>query len=196
MTFQEYVTNLQTDFKTDGVLNSDVLVKSLASSAVDLDIDQVVLNLKNRYDEVGISFTPYNNIKPLLKKFNNNSNPSIDNNIFPVTVKNAINLISNQDTIIINKNAQYAIAINCPPNNAFDSIVVVITSNSSGYTISNANLYAVGNTKRFGKIMTDNTNVSIPISFIDSGQLVLETYSSIKGVSTIKKSRSHYIIWR
>jgi len=193
LTFQEYVTNLQTDFMTDGVLNSALLTRSISSSAIDLNVDQVMLNLKNRYSESGITFTPYD-IKPLLKIFKKNCKYiSVYDNIFPVTVNNASNLISNLDTIIIDKNVSYVIAINCPPNNAFSSMQVAITSTSNDFVTSNADFYTMGDTKRFMKDMTDNTNLVIPISFSGTGQLTLHIFPMINGVISTK---TYIVIWK
>jgi hypothetical protein len=193
MTFQEYVTNLQTDFMTDGVLNSDVLTKAIASSAIDMNVDQIMLNLKTRYTESGITFNPYD-IKPLLKIFNKNTKyPSIYDNIFPATVNNAINLISNKDTIIINKNAQYVIAINCPANNGFSNMQVAITSTSKNFTTSNADFYP-GDTERLMKDMTNNTDLVIPISFTGSGQLTLQIFPMLKSGSYSLKT--YIVVWK
>jgi len=195
MSFQEYVTNLQTDFKTDGVINSEILTKSLAISASYLDVDQIFFNLKNRYNELGLTFTPFD-IKPLLKKFINSTKySSIYENLFPATVNGAINLISNQDTIIINKSLPYVIAINSTSNNAFYSMGVFITSNDNGFTTSNVNFYHDLNTQKLYKNMTDNTNLVIPISFSGSGQLTLQIQMEINEIVGYK-TKTYIVIWK
>lgn len=195
MTFQEYITNLQTDFKSDGVINSVKLQNSLKTSARVLNINQIKENLANRYNEMGLSYDFYD-LRPILKHFINTINyPSFFDGIFPVAIMNSVNLISEEDTVFIDKNSQYSIAVNCPVNNGFSNIFISITSEDI-ITTSNVNWYypMSPKTRVLFKDMTNNTDLLIPISFVGSGQLTLNLHLLIGGKAVDYPTKT--IIWK
>ena len=195
MLFQEYVTNLQTDFKDDGKINSLVLQKALATSAQVLSVDSVKSHLQKRYNDLGITISLFD-IKPMLQKFlNTTTYPAILDPIFPAKVANTINLISNQDTIIVDKNKQYSLIINCPANNGISNIGIALISSDSSFTTTNADWFKWDNTtSRLMKDMTNATDLNIPFTFTGSGKLIIQLH--INASNAMFDYPAKTVIWK
>lgn len=174
MTSQEFITNFTTDFKEDGIIDSDIIQKTLAGSAYVLDPERITTNLTTRYSEMGISIKPYE-ISLLAKQFLiNTSFPNIYNNLFPESVDGAINLLIQSDTIIIDKNSNYCIGINNLVDYGLSCISIILTA-ASYNNFSTPNHYWVDSDgKLFDALCDDQANLIFPISFADKGEFTLE----------------------
>lgn len=200
LSFQEYVTKLQIDFSDNGSIDTEIYKKSLYTSAQVLDMEQVNKNLTSRYSEMGIDYMAYN-CDALLNEFIRNSTfPSYFDNVIPAERNNMINLLAQQDdTIYIDSNAKYLIALDCPQDNSFGSAEIFVATTDNTFVLSdkfitdtpypNLRLY-YSNYRVNGGFQEV---LDAPISFSKSGQLTITAYlKSIRGIDfKIEKT----VIW-
>jgi len=192
MSFIEYCTTLTSDFKDNGIIDSEIIQRTLGTGGLVLDLDEVLQNLILRYSEIGININP-NAAKGLLDNFNNETEfPTIFDGIFPTEYNGSINLICEEDTLYIDKTNDYAISINCPSGIGISNIQVAITTTSNNFTTYGIEWYIDGNTRRYLKDF-DDTMLEIPFSFIDSGSLKLELFVVMMGMVKYPKKT---IIWK
>ena len=195
MTSQEFITNFTTDFKEDGIIDSDVIQKTLASSAFVLDPERITVNLTARYNEMGLSIKPYE-MSLLVKQFlNNTSFPNIYNNLFPESVGDTINLIIQPDTVIIDKNSNYCIAINNLVDCGLDCISVIITSANYSNFSTPDHYWVESDGKLFDNICADQTNLIFPMRFTNNGEIILELIFYEKNSNKYHYFPTKHIIW-
>jgi hypothetical protein len=173
--FSEFLTVLASDFKDNGNIDNEENQKNLATCGLVLNLEEVRNNLISRYEEIGILIDPYSGSQ-FLKNFNNsNSFPTIFDGLFPVTVNGYNNLINEGDTVFIDKNQLYSIAVIGGEASDFSNIHVAITSTSNNFSTSGIDWYVDGNTLRYIKNF-DSSDLIIPIEFTGAGSLELELF--------------------
>jgi hypothetical protein len=193
MIFSEFLTSLTNDFKDNGNIDNEVIQKTLATSGLVLNLQDVRNNLISRYADIGRSIEPYSG-NQFLKDFNNrNSFTTIFDGVFPVTVGEYKNLINKGDTVYIDKNQLYTIAINGKEESGISNIQIAITSTSNNFSTSGVDWYIEGNTKRYLKDF-DNSDLTIPIEFTGSGSMELELFIVVKPSGMIKYPKIE-VIW-
>jgi len=176
MTLQEFLTNMQTDFKLDGEINSEDLQEALKTSAQVLKVSQIKNNLKSRYAEMGLDFDFYD-FQPLLTQFLDNSPfPSLLDGVFPETADNSINLLAKHDTVYVDKSSDYVMRVDRLSNNELSSIQIEINSESNSFTTSGADFYDDGNTHRLMVDMMAGAGVNVPVTFTGEGQMDIKLY--------------------
>lgn len=192
MIFQEYLTNLLTDFKVDGKIDSPILQLSLGTSGLVLNIDRVRQNLIDKYNDMGLTINPHN-AHHLLRLFNENTQfPTLFDNLFTCMVNGAQNLICLGDTTCIDLSNSFTIAINDLTESGISSIQVVITSADENFSTSNVNWYFDGNTRRF--LYVGGNNLDIPITFNGSGSMLLELFVVLNGARMVEYPKK-FIVW-
>jgi hypothetical protein len=108
----EFLTRLQIDIKEDGVLDSEALQSDLINSAVLLDCETISKNLKDRYLNLGIEIS-IPDVRSVVDSFINHSNyhKLVEINI-PKSTELGINILGLGDTVQIDTNLNYCIALN------------------------------------------------------------------------------------
>lgn len=193
MIFSEFLTSLTNDFKDNGNIDNEIIHRTLATSGLVLNLQDIRNNLISRYEDIGRSIEPYSG-NQFLKDFNNrNSFATIFDGVFPVTVGGYKNLINKGDTVYIDKNQLYTIAINGKEESGISNIQIAITSTSNNFSTSGVDWYIEGNTKRYLKDF-DNSDLTIPIEFTGSGSMELELFIVVKPSGMIKYPKIE-IIW-
>ena len=171
--FSEFMTGLTNDFKDNGNIDIQIFQKALATSGFVLNIQEVRQNLISRYSSLGKSIDPHSGSQ-FLRNFNmNNTFPTIFDGIFPSDVGEYTNLIHKGDTVYIDKDQSYTIAINGFSETGIRNIWLSITSTSNNFTTDGVDWYIDGNKKTI-VINNDINNLSIPIEFSGSGNLTIE----------------------
>lgn len=194
LTSQEYIATLQIDFKDDGQINSEILQNALYTSAETLDIPQINENLKSYYSSMGLTYASYD-IDLLLNDFLQNTNyPSVFADIFPVKVGDAINLVSVQDTVYIDKSKEYVIAFDCPADAGISSIQIAITSDYDTFPTSNVEFYLNGNVYRYIEDINGDTKLVVPFSFTGSGELSFQLHVLNSGSGMIDYPKK-VVVW-
>jgi hypothetical protein len=192
MIFQEYLTNLLTDFKVDGKIDSPILQLSLGTSGLVLNIDRVRQNLIDKYNGMGLTINPHN-AHHLLRLFNENTQfPTLFDNLFPCMVNGAQNLICLGDTTYIDLSNSFTIAINDLTESGISSIQVVITSADENFSTSNVDWYLDGNTRRF--LYVGGNNLDIPIAFNGSGSMLLELFVVLNSARMVEYPKK-FVVW-
>lgn len=106
----DFLTRLQVDLE-DGELDSKTLQTTLVSSAVLLDCEQVSINMKKRYDEIGQAVES-TNIRPIVEAFSKKSKyEKLYDYHLPESTEYGLNLLAMGDTIYLDTNKSYSIAI-------------------------------------------------------------------------------------
>jgi hypothetical protein len=193
MIFSEFFTSFTNDFKDNGIIDNEIFQRTLATSGLVLNIEDVRNNLISRYADIGKIIEPYSG-NQFLKDFNDrNSYATIFDGIFPVTVGGYINLINKGDTVFIDNNQLYTIAINGKQDSEISNIAINLTSASDNFTTSGIDWYLEGNTLIYLKEF-DGSDLTIPIEFTGSGSLELELFIVIKPTGMIKYPKIE-VIW-
>lgn len=196
MTFQEFITNLTTDFKNDGIINSTVLQKSLCSSAAAVNIPEINYNLWVKYNNMGLSFMPYN-IQPLINEFvNTSSYPNLIDSVFPEVVNGRINILALPDTVVLNTSNDYCIAINDKP---FDEIygvgLTLISQDMTSFSETYPYWSSPDSTKQLSSEVNPD-NVYIPITFNHAGSFrIVRLIGSNGGDWRFINMPKKYISW-
>jgi len=192
MSFMEYLTSLTVDYKDNGEIDTENIRKTIASSALVLDLNKVVDNLIKKYSELGKNINP-NSAISMLKNFNEKTEfPTYFDGIFPAEHNNSKNLISQKDTIVINKSESYSISINLEQDPNLSNIQVLVTSTSENYSTSGVEWFEDGNSKRILKNF-DGTMLTIPFLFEESGSLTINLF--IVTASGMVEYPKKVIIW-
>ncbi|MEX2428510.1 MAG: hypothetical protein WD577_09735 [Bacteroidales bacterium] len=185
LNFSEFLTMLAGDFKDNGVIENEMIRKTLGTSGLVLSIEEVIENLTSRYSEFGKSIEPYQG-KQFLKNFKKlNSYGNIFDVAFPETASGYENLIISGDSVIIDIESTYAIAIQGEENSDISNIQIRITSNSDNFVASGVDWYTEDN-RRIFLMDYDGTDLIIPIVFNGSGELDLELFIVTHSSSMVK----------
>lgn len=194
MSFVEYFTTLTSDFKDNGIIDSEIIQRTLGTGGLVLDLDKVIQNLISRYSELGQTINP-NAAKDFLENFNNETTfPTIFDSIFPTEYNGSINLICEEDTLFINETTNYSISMNCQSGYGIPNIQVAITSTSDNFTTYGVDWYIDGDTRRYIQDF-DDTMLEIPFSFNNSGSLKLELFVLTQSSAGMVEYPEIIIVW-
>lgn len=93
LNFTEFLTLLTGDFKDNGIIDDSLLQRTLGTSGLVLDIQEIRNNLISRYSELGQTINPYIG-QQFLSEFNRlNPYPTVFDGTFPNTTGDFINLV-------------------------------------------------------------------------------------------------------
>lgn len=175
LNFSEFLTLLANDFKDNGLIDNELIQKTIGTSGLVLDIEDIIDNLTSRYAELGQSIEPYEG-KQFLNNFKKmNSYETIFDAAFPESIGTYENVINTGDSIIVDQNKSYAIAIKGSNDSDIINIQIRITSSSDNFSTSGIDWYTEGNRKIY-LMDYDQTDFIIPIEFYESGELELELF--------------------
>lgn len=197
--FQEFLSNFITDFREDGVIDSEKTQIALATGAYVLDIDRITANLTKKYSDMGRSIKPYE-INLLKEQFlENTSFTNVILNVFPSEFNDTINLMTLPDTTIIDKDFNYCISIISPNDFKIQGGSVFITSDYfDKFSTTGIDWYIDGNILRYGidEEIQNNNKLIIPFTFWDSGQVFIETRITLFPHDWQGYLRNKLIIWK
>lgn len=206
----EFLTKLQLDIKEDGVLDSESLQSDLITTAVLLNCDQISQNLKNRYLNLGLEIS-VPDLRPIVDSFlvNSDYQKLIEIDI-PQNTWLGINILSLGDTVEIDTNENYCIAVNQVCNVDWLSTSLNIADMANDDSITNIQDVQITNIQNWGNPVSDThpfgSYGEIRFNKQDfSGELNLQIEFRNHGSSLIslnfgariygKKSKMHYIHW-
>ena len=196
MTIQELTTNVTTDFADNGLIDSGVLQKSIATGASSLDISSIKHNLISKYSEMGKNINIYE-FNTLRNKFlSKTSFPNALSGIFPPMVDNMINLMTLPDSSTIDLTKKYCVAINSTDNYSISNAAFFLTSATlSSILTSNINWYPDGTIERV-MLNMNGANVVVPITFTGSGNVLIQINVTPVSRSLLGQDYSKYIVWK
>jgi hypothetical protein len=120
----EFLTRIQIDIKEDGILNIETLKSELITSAVLTDYENISKNIKARYSELGLEIIKPD-LGPIVDSFIQKSDffKLIEIDI-PQNTELGVNILSLGDTVHIDTNQTYCIALNqiCRTNRLLTSL--------------------------------------------------------------------------
>ena len=173
--FSEFLTLLTNDFKDNGLIDNELIQKTIGTSGLVLNIDDIIDNLTGRYAELGQAIEPYEG-KQFLNNFKiSNSYSTIFDTAFPATIEAYQNLVNREDSVIIDQSKSYAIAIKGSNDSDISNIQIRITSNTDNFSTSGIDWYVEDNRKIY-LMDYDGTDLIIPVDFYESGDLELELF--------------------
>jgi hypothetical protein len=192
----EILTNLRTDIKEDGAIDSDATKQTLLINAESLTPTEIVTNLKNRYSEIGFQYD-IPQIDSLIDHFINNSGYSSDiETLFPARTAEGINLLRLSQSDTVRVDSAYCIAV-VPPamDNDFNVQIELQKLSSTGYINTNEALWS-GFENGIYQLNIDENNqssISIPVSFIDAGNFSIK--SIVMGINILNTNFENSFIW-
>jgi hypothetical protein len=182
--FSEFLTLLTNDFKDNGLIDNELIQKTIGTSGLVLNIDDIIDNLTGRYAELGQAIEPYEG-KQFLNNFKlSNSYSTIFDTAFPATIEAYQNLVNREDSVIIDQSKSYAIAIKGSNDSDISNIQIRITSNTDNFSTSGIDWYVEDNRKIY-LMDYDGTDLIIPIEFNESGELELELFIVTRSSSMV-----------
>lgn len=206
----EFLTRLQLDIKEDGLLDSESLQSDLITTAVFLNCDRISQNLKDRYLDLGLEI-PVPNLRPVVDSFLANSDyQKLVEIEIPQSTQLGINLLSLGDTIEIDTNENYCIAVNQVCNVDYLHTSLNFVDIMDNDTIPNIQDVQITNIQNWGNPVSDTHLFGShdQISFYKqdfSGDLNLQIEFRNHGSSLIRlefgarvygeKSKMQYLHW-
>ncbi len=206
----EFLTMLQLDIKEDGLLDSESLQSDLITSAVLINCDRISQNLKDRYFDLGLEIS-VPDLEPVVDSFLANSDYSklveID---IPNSTQLGTNILSLGDTVDIDMNQNYCIAVNqvCNVDFLYTSLdfvdVLGFDTIPGKQDVQITNIQNWGNpaydTHLFGsneEIGFDKENftgeLNLQIDFRNHGSFILELEFGARFYG--EKSKTQYLRW-
>lgn len=196
MQFQEFITNLTTDFKDDGIIISPALQKALCTGGAVINVGDINYNLWTKYTNMGLSYSPYN-IQPLLNQFvNNTTYINLKDSIFPSIVNNQINILAEPDTFILNPANEYCIAINTGYAEIYAIDLFIFSNDMSSFSEA----YPYWQFQDDWKHLTYNPNtfqddIYIPISFNHASNFRIKVSIAASNNPVFINLHEQYISW-
>lgn len=183
--FSEFLTLLANDFKDNGIIDNEIVQKTMGTSGLVLDMEDIIDNLTSRYADLGQAIAPYAG-KQFLRNFKKmNSYGTIFDAAFPESYGAHENLINTGDSVFIDQDKSYAIAIKGGDDSDIVNIQIRITSSSDNFSTSGIDWYIEGNRKIF-LMDYDGADLVVPFEFDESGELLLELFIVTKSSSMVK----------
>lgn len=132
--------DINSDIRTDGVLNSPTLGTALINDAKLLSLPAIRSNIENKYFSLGIA-TPISNFEKYINQFIDSTNYIFSNYItYPFIVNTKQNLLKDS-VFVVSGGTPYSIGAYLPTG----SSLKIVAKGSSGYNMSGCGIWSAQN---------------------------------------------------
>jgi len=169
----DLLTNIRTDLKEDGVINSEATKTILATNASMLDTRAIGDNLEKWFKDMGIDVTIPDFSKYITHFKENTKYVSVFEKALPKTTANGLNLVNLADSSIIKVNTPYTIALDLA--NSFFRMLVILENIEPGLVVTENNKWLSAADSIFVTELNSSTvsSIDIPVKFSRKGKIQL-----------------------